>query len=94
MSSDSAGPFDALDGSDLRLLVELERHRSINQAARSCGFGQPAASKRLQRMTKALGFEVVKTDGAGTQLTAEGRKVASHGRRVLESLDQLQRDLG
>lgn len=93
MSIDPSHQFDMLDGSDLRLLVELERQGSINQAARSCGFGQPAASKRLQRIAKTVGFEVVETDGTGTRLTAEGRKIASHGRRVLASVERLHRDL-
>lgn len=86
--------FDELDGKDLRLLVGLRRHGSISKAAEECGFGQPAATKRLQRIRGKLGFTIIQAENGATKLTEEGELLAKHASRVLRSLSSLQAELG
>lgn len=86
--------LERLDGRDLRLLVELDRTGSISRAAERCRMRQPAATKRLQRISASLGTPLVQPVGDGSrELTSAGREVAAHGEAVLDSLDNLERKL-
>ncbi len=73
----------------LRILLEIERTGSISAAAETCGIGQPSASMHLRTLETAIGQKLVTRTGRGSSLTAEGKVVASHGARVLATLDSM-----
>ncbi len=73
----------------LRILLEIERAGSISAAAETCGIGQPSASMHLRTLETAIGQKLVTRTGRGSSLTAEGKVVASHGARVLATLDSM-----
>jgi LysR family transcriptional regulator, low CO2-responsive transcriptional regulator len=75
----------------LRLLLEIERGRSISAAAQACGIGQPSASMHLRNLEATLGHRLVARDGRGSSLTAAGKVVASHAARMLATLDSMRR---
>jgi molybdate transport repressor ModE-like protein len=75
----------------LRLLLEIERTRSISAAAQSCGIGQPSASMHLRTLEATLGHRLVTRTGRGSSLTAAGKVVASHAARTLATLDSMRR---
>jgi molybdate transport repressor ModE-like protein len=77
----------------LRLLLEIERTRSISAAAQACGIGQPSASMHLRNLEATLGQRLVMRDGRGSTLTTAGTIVASHAARVLATLDSMRRAL-
>jgi molybdate transport repressor ModE-like protein len=77
----------------LRLLLEIERTRSISAAARSCGIGQPSASMHLRTLEATLAHTLVTRNGRGSSLTAAGKVVASHAVRTLATLDSMRRAL-
>jgi LysR family transcriptional regulator, low CO2-responsive transcriptional regulator len=89
----SPGIVDALDPTRLRLLVELGRRGSISAAADACGMGQPSATKHLQTLEAAVGEKLVERNGRASRLTDAGEVVASHGARVLDTLEGMQDDL-
>ena len=75
----------------LRLLLEIERTRSISAAAQACGIGQPSASMHLRNLEATLGHRLVSRNGRGSSLTAAGKVVASHGAHMLATLDSMRR---
>jgi molybdate transport repressor ModE-like protein len=77
----------------LRLLVELRRRGSISAAADACGVGQPSATKHLQTLEAAVGEKLVERHGRASRLTDAGEVVATHGARVLDTLEGMQDDL-
>jgi molybdate transport repressor ModE-like protein len=89
----SPGIVDALEPMRLRLLVELERRGSISAAADACGVGQPSATKHLQTLEAAVGEKLVERHGRASRLTDAGQVVATHGARVLDTLEGMQDDL-
>ena len=89
----SAGIFDALEPSRLRLLVEVQRRGSISAAAETCRMGQPSATKHLQTLEAAVGEKLVERHGRATRLTAAGEIVAGHAVRVLDTLEGMQDEL-
>ncbi|HEX2232539.1 MAG TPA: LysR substrate-binding domain-containing protein [Thermoleophilaceae bacterium] len=89
----SPGIVDALDPSRLRLLVEVGRRGSISAAAESCRIGQPSATKHIKVLEAAVGEKLVERNGRSSQLTEAGRVVATHGARVLDTLEGMYEDL-
>jgi molybdate transport repressor ModE-like protein len=75
----------------LRLLLEIERNRSISAAAEACGIGQPSASLHLRNLETTIGQRLVTRYGRGSSLTAAGKVVASHAARVMATLDSMRR---
>src|SRR5918911_4256837 len=84
---------DALDPARLRLLVELGRRGSISAAANACGMGQPSATKHLKTLEAAVGEKLVERHGRASRLTDAGEVVATHGARVLDTLEGMEDDL-
>jgi molybdate transport repressor ModE-like protein len=77
----------------LKLLIEIERTGSISAAAEICAIGQPSASMHLRTLEASIGQRLVIRTGRGSSLTAAGKIVASHGTRVLTTLDTMRRAL-
>jgi molybdate transport repressor ModE-like protein len=75
----------------LRLLLEIERTRSISAAAQACGIGQPSASMHVRNLEATLGQRLVTRNGRGSSLTPAGKVVASHAARMLATLDSMRR---
>jgi molybdate transport repressor ModE-like protein len=85
--------IDALDPQRLRLLLEVKRHGSISGGAEACRMGQPSATKHLKTLEAAVGTRLVERNGRATRLTEAGEVVASHARRVLDTLDAMGAEL-
>jgi molybdate transport repressor ModE-like protein len=75
----------------LRLLLEIERTRSISAAAQACGIGQPSASMHVRNLEATLGHRLVTRSGRGSSLTPAGRVVVPHAARMLAALDGMRR---
>jgi molybdate transport repressor ModE-like protein len=74
------------DSTRLRLLVELDRQRSVSAAARAVGIGQPSASEHLRLLEAAAGQRLVERNGRGSRLTEAGRVLATHASQALATL--------
>jgi LysR family transcriptional regulator, low CO2-responsive transcriptional regulator len=75
----------------LRLLLEIERTKSISAAAQACGIGQPSASMHLRNLEATLAHRLVMRNGRGSSLTPAGKVVAPHAARMLATLDSMRR---
>lgn len=87
-SEASLGPDQArLRLKDLQLLTAIDEHRSISGAAASLGLLQPAASRSLMEIERALRTHLFERDRTlGMQPTASGEVVLAHARAMLADL--------
>jgi DNA-binding transcriptional LysR family regulator len=84
---------DLWDTTRMRLLIELERHESLSEAARAIGIGQPAASEHLRLLEIAAGQRLAERKGRGLKLTELGRLLSSHAAQALACLDSAQAEI-
>lgn len=73
----------------LRLLVAVGELGSITEAARREGVSQPAASKRIAALERAMALPLLRRTTSGSRLTAEGEVVAGWAGRVLATVDEM-----
>lgn len=73
----------------LRLLVAVGELGSITEAARREGVSQPAASKRIAALERAMALPLLRRTTSGSRLTAEGEVVAGWAGRVLQTVDEM-----
>ncbi len=78
----------------LRSLVEVDRRGTMTAAAEALGYTPGAVSQHIASLSKAVGQPVVAQAGRGVRLTEAGLVVLAHARRVLESEDVVERELG
>lgn len=77
----------------LRHLVALADHQSFRKAADSLCLTQPALSRSLQALEQELGVRLIDRLGKRNFLTAHGRQVVAHARRMLFEAAELQRGI-
>ncbi len=76
---------------ELRHLVNIDELRHFGRAANAVGLSQPALTKSLQRMERALGAKLFDRSRAGVIPTAVGREVLARVRRMIDEAAELQR---
>jgi DNA-binding transcriptional LysR family regulator len=79
-----------LDLSQIRLMAELLRLRSVSAAAQGIGLSQSAASHALAKLRSQLGDPLFTRSGKGVEPTPYGERL---GRAAREALDVLQAGL-
>jgi len=72
----------------LLAFLSVARHRSLSRAASELDLGQPTISDRLRSLERELGATLVRRQGRGVTLTAEGEAFLSYAQRTLDVLKQ------
>ncbi len=78
-----AGPV--ADLVTLELFVSTIELGSLTRAAEYHGFSQPAASNRIARMERKLGFALLERGPTGSRATDEGRAMLGWARQVVDA---------
>lgn len=78
-----------MDMNQLRMLVAVDDAGGITAAADLLGVTQPAVSRALRRLEADVATTLVVPRGRGIELTAEGRRLATDARAIVESFDAL-----
>ena len=76
----------------LQYIIEIERTRSISQAAENLYLGQPNLSRILRDMEETAGFPIFERTSKGVRPTERGALFLQHARSILrevESMDAL-----
>ena len=73
----------------LDLFVSVVELGSISQAARAHGMSQPAASAAMARLERRAGVALLRRTTSGTEVTAEGERVAQWAREVIDAATHL-----
>jgi DNA-binding transcriptional LysR family regulator len=66
----------------------------LTRAAEMLAISQPAVSKQVKHLEKAIGARLIERCGRGIQLTAEGRVLAEYAGRILHLSRQAQEAIG
>ena len=77
----------------LRLLIELDEHRSLLGAASSVGLTQPGASKALQEIETTFATALFTRTNRGLEPTAAGYCAIRYARVVQTDISNLRHDL-
>ena len=78
----------------LRCLQATALHGSFNGAARALRLTQPAVSDEVRRLEAELGTTLLRREGRGVTLTAEGRMFLDHAERVLAASEEARASVG
>ena len=76
---------------DIEYFSEIAERGNVGRAAEALGLSQPALSKSLRRLEKSMQAKLVKRVSRGVELTAVGKELYSHVRRLRLSLDDMTR---
>lgn len=74
---------------DLEYFAFVAEHGHVGRAAEALGLSQPALSKSLRRLEKAIQAKVVKRTPKGVELTAVGSALRMHVHRLHLSLNDV-----
>ncbi len=73
----------------LQYMIEIERTRSISQAAENLFIGQPNLSRILHEMEKSVGFCIFERNSKGARPTERGAVFLQHAKSILRELEQI-----
>lgn len=78
----------------LRLAAALSREEKLSDAALRLGLAQPAASRLASEVHQILGTPLFERHGRGIKLTEAGRAFAARAQRILNEIDDADREVG
>ena len=77
----------------LEVFYAVARRLSYSRAAEDLYISQPAVSKRIQDMERALGVQVFERTGRRISLTDAGRVVYAYAQRVFDLAEETRQAL-
>ena len=77
------------DPRDLEALLAVADHGGISAAARALHTTQPALTRRLQRLERRAGTQLLERHRSGTRLLPAGRRLAARARPALAALESV-----
>ncbi|MGM9553545.1 MAG: LysR family transcriptional regulator [Faecousia sp.] len=80
-----------LSTQQLQYLIEIERTRSVSQAAANLYMGQPNLSRILRDTEVALGFDIFERTRKGVRPTEKGEQFLEHARNILREAEFMER---
>jgi DNA-binding transcriptional LysR family regulator len=81
--------IDRLNPGLLRALLAVADHGSISAASEAVHYSQPGLSRKLVRLERAAGAQLLRRSRRGTTLTADGQRLARVARTVIDDLSNL-----
>ena len=73
----------------LQYLIEIERTRSVSQAAENLFIGQPNLSRILHEMEANLGFKIFERTSKGVRSTERGAIFLQHAKSIIRELERI-----
>ncbi|HIR09262.1 MAG TPA: LysR family transcriptional regulator [Candidatus Avoscillospira stercoripullorum] len=74
----------------LQYIVEIERTRSISQAAKNLYLSQPNLSRVLHELEEQLGFAIFERTSRGVMPTDRGALFLQYARRILMEMESIE----
>ena len=74
----------------LQYVIEIERTRSISQAAENLFIGQPNLSRILHEMESTLGYRIFERTSKGVRPTERGAVFMQHAKSILREMDSIE----
>lgn len=82
-----------MDLKRLHYFTELARTGNFTKAADQLGIAQSALSISIQKLEHQLGLKLINRAERQMSLTADGQVLLRHAKRILEDVDQAQKEL-
>jgi len=82
-----------LDIRHLRMLVALDRHRTVTSAARALGLTQPALSHQVREAERRAGVPLFRRVNRRLVLTWQGQELLQSARLIVGELERAEADL-
>src|ERR1700720_4721385 len=79
-----------LDVHQLRVFVSVAENLSFTRAAERLFLTQSAVSHQIARLEREIGCPLLERQGRTVALTAAGREMAIHARRVFAAVDEAE----
>lgn len=76
--------------SQLKYAVEVEKARSISQAAENLFMGQPNLSKAIKELEKELGITIFKRTSKGVFPTQKGEEFLGYAKSILVQIEEME----
>ena len=78
---------------NLRIFLEVARHRSFSEAAENLGLTQSAASQRVHAIEEKLGVTLIDRSVRPLALTPAGEEFARGAQEILDRYEELERNV-
>lgn len=79
---------------DLRIFIHVTEESSFTRGAKRSHLSLPAASARIKHLEKTIDSPLLTRAPHGVYLTAAGRTLLRHARRIVQQMQHLSCDLG
>ena len=80
----------AMNTQHLQYIIEIERTRSISQAAENLFIGQPNLSRILHDVEQMLGFRIFERSTRGVRPTTRGTIFLQHAKSILRETEAIE----
>jgi len=74
----------------LKYAIEVDRTRSITQAAINLYMGQPNLSRAIKELEESIGITIFKRTSKGIAPTAEGEEFLAYAKNLLAQVDEIE----
>ena len=74
----------------LKYAVEVEKTRSITQAAKNLFTAQPNLSKAIKELEDTLGITIFKRTSKGISITPRGEEFLFHAKKILSQIEEIE----
>jgi len=74
----------------LKYAVEVEKTKSISEAARNLFMGQPNLSRAIKELEESLGIQIFKRTSKGVFPTEQGKEFLSYARNILAQVEEME----
>jgi DNA-binding transcriptional LysR family regulator len=74
-----------------KYVIEIERTRSITQAADKLFIAQPNLSKAIREMEYSLGFQIFTRTSKGVIPTPKGKLFIEHAHKIIRQLEEIEK---
>lgn len=74
----------------LKYAVEVDKTKSITQAAKNLYMGQPNLSKAIKELEKEIGITIFQRNAKGVEPTEKGEEFLSYAKTIISQMDELE----
>lgn len=74
----------------LKYAVEVDKTKSITQAAKNLYMGQPNLSKAIKELEKEIGITIFQRNAKGVEATEKGEEFLSYAKTIISQMDELE----
>jgi len=74
----------------LKYAVEVEKTRSITQAAENLFIAQPNLSRAIKELEDSLGMTIFKRTSKGISITPRGEEFLFHAKKILSQIEEVE----